>query len=76
VTSGSALPWLLSLRPALPMSVERPCTPASNGEVRRWCTNRAVIVNGSPIGPDDELPATVQSLVLFPRSPARRCTLY
>lgn len=31
----TALQWLNTLRPALPMSIERPCTAMSNGELRR-----------------------------------------
>lgn len=69
----TALQFILSLRPALPMSIERPCTQASNSEVRRWLQQRAVLVNGSPIAPDAELP-DVRSLVFFPKA-ARRTTL-
>lgn len=71
----TALAWLLSLRPALPMSVERPCTQTSNGEVRRWFKNQAVLVNGVAVAADTPID-TVESLVLFPRSPTRRCTLF
>lgn len=73
----TALAFLLSLRPALPMSVERPCTLASNGEVKRWCANKAVLINGQAVGADAAVePGAVDSLILFPRSPARRCTLF
>lgn len=68
--------FLLTLRPALPFSVERPCQVASNGEVARWVKNRAVWINGAPASPDAQLePCQVRSLVLFPNSPRRRCTL-
>ena len=41
---------------------------ASNSELKRWVQNRAVIVNGSAIGIDDELPI-IESFVLFPKKP-------
>lgn len=69
-----ALRFLLSLRPALPFSIERPCQVASNGEVARWLRNGAVHVNGQAVGPDTEVDE-VHSLVFFPSSPRRRCTL-
>jgi hypothetical protein len=72
----TALQWILSLRPALPMSIERPCTHASNSEVKRWMQQRAVIVNGEPVAPDAPLRGCdVGSLVFFPKG-ARRTTLF
>jgi hypothetical protein len=72
----NALAFLNNLRPALPMSAERPCTLASNGEVRRWMLNGAVLLNGVPLHPNEEVePCRVTSLVLFPRSEKRRTTL-
>jgi hypothetical protein len=77
----TALAYLLSLRPALPLSAEK--TPGefepgeinpSNGEVRRWLKNKAVLINGR--APDEkgfiDLPVT--SLVFFPKG-KRRTTL-
>lgn len=70
------LEFLLSLRPSLPMSKERPCQPASNSEVRRWLEQGAVHINGQPARPADEIgPGDVESLVLFPKAPRSRCTL-
>ena len=71
----TSLQFLQSLRPAIPMSVETPCTHTSNGELKRWMLNGAVILNGNRLKPDDTvIPAHVQSLVFFPKSP-RRTTL-
>lgn len=77
----TALQYLLSLRPALPLSVERPpgefekdeLNP-SNGEVRRWLKNHAVIVNGEPLLEKDIVDFPVFSLVFFPKG-KRRTTL-
>lgn len=73
----NALAFLNSLRPALPMSVERPCTPASNGEVKRWMQNGAVLLNGRKLQVTDQVaPPEVESLIFFPASPGRRTTLF
>ncbi len=70
----NALEFLNSLRPALPMSVEKPCTTPSNGELRRWMRDGAVLVNGKPLRPEDDV-GDVGSLVFFPKSSRRRTTL-
>lgn len=69
------LEFLLSLRPALPMSVEAPCQQASNSEVRRWCRDKAVLLNGRRVAADEDVTFPVTQLVLFPKG-ARRCTLF
>ena len=72
-----ALAFLNSLRPALPMSVERPCTVPTNGELRRWMRDGAVMLNGVPLRVDDQVQVyEVQTLVFFPRSPSRKTTLF
>lgn len=75
VMRQSVLHYLLGLRPALPMSVETPCTIATNGEIRRWLQNKAVYINGKPASANDEMPETVESLVFFPKSALRKTTL-
>lgn len=72
----NALQFLNGLRPALPMSAEKPCTVPTNGELRRWMQAGAVLLNGTPLRLHDQVEAAqVTSLVFFPRSP-RRTTLY
>ena len=71
----TVLQYLIQLRPALPMSVEKPCTPVSNSELRRWIKDGSVIINGERWQPDEEAPVWVFSLVFFPKSPTRRCTV-
>jgi hypothetical protein len=71
----NALAFLNQLRPALPMSAEKPCTIPTNGELRRWLRDGAVHLNGKPLSIDDDVDE-VQSLVFFPKSPKRRTTVF
>ena len=77
----TALQWLNSLRPALPMSIENPATrdnPAqqmSNGELKRHMQQGGVLVNGERISPDERIDFPVFSLVFFPKSASKRCTI-
>lgn len=71
----NALTFLNSLRPALPMSIEKPCTIASNGELRRWMRDGAVLLNGRPLREVDFVD-DVRSLIFFPNSKKRRTTLF
>jgi len=59
----------------LPNSVEREKTGrASNSQIRRWLTNKAVIVNGVTPSPDDEVRFPITELVFFPHG-GRRTTM-
>lgn len=49
--------------------------PASNSELRRWFGQKAVRINHEYPKAEDELPAYVADLVLFPRNPSKRTTL-
>lgn len=71
----NALYWIHALRPALPMSVERPCTPMSRSELRRHMQQGGVVVNGEPLRPEERLNFPVFSIVFFPKSPSRRTTI-
>lgn len=42
---------------------------ASNREIERWFSNRAVILDGNPAAKDDLVSFPVQSLTLFPKHP-------
>lgn len=70
----SALQWLISLRPAIPMSVERPGAAMSNGELRRHISQGGVLVNGERITADEPIDFPVFSLIFFPKA-ARRTTI-
>ncbi len=71
----TVLQYLLNLRPALPMSREKPCSSASNGEVRRWIADGPILLNGERWTHDEPMPPLVWSLVFFPKSPKNRTTL-
>lgn len=71
----NALEFLNSLRPALPMSIEKPCERMSNGELRRHMAQGGVLVNGERISPEEKIDFPVFSLVFFPKSDKRRTTL-
>lgn len=82
-TGITAWEFMLSLRPALPMSKERGgkdqegrCLPASNGEVKRWLLNKAVVIDGKHLQPQDEVDFPVTQLVIFPKSEVNRCTIF
>jgi L-alanine-DL-glutamate epimerase-like enolase superfamily enzyme len=71
----TALQWLNSLRPALPLSIEQPCRPMSNGELKRHMQQGGALVNGERIAPDELIDFPVFSLVFFPKSAKHRTTL-
>ena len=70
----NVLSFLNQLRPAVPFSVETPCLLASNGEIRRWCKNKAVIINSETVDWDEEVDFPVFSIVFFPKG-KRRTTI-
>ena len=70
-----AIDFINNLRPAVPMSIERPCTTPSNSEIRRWLDGAMVEISGKRPKHDDEIDFPVTSLVFFPRSKGRKCTL-
>ena len=57
------------------MSVEKKAEKASNSEIRRWFANKAIEVNFESIAANDPWPPVIKSLVMFPKSKVRRCTL-
>ena len=71
----TALQYLNTLRPAIPMSAEHPCTQMSNGELRRHIQQGAVLINGERIDPNEPIDFPVFSLVFFPKSNNRKTTL-
>jgi len=72
----SAIQFLRSLHEVCRFSSqERGPGPASGSELGRWLKSGSLHVNGRALKPEDELPLPVQSVVLFPSSKKRRCTL-
>ena len=70
----SALAFLNSLRPAIPMSVEKPCTLMSGGELRRHIEQGGVLINGERIQLNEPIDFPVGSIIFFPNG-ARRTTI-
>lgn len=75
MTALTVLQYLNNLRPAIPFSAERPCTPMSNGELRRHMLQGAVLINGERVDPNELIDFPVFSLVFFPKSINRKTTL-
>lgn len=48
---------------------------ASNSELGRWLKDKALRINGQPVGPMEQIPAPITSVVLFPKSNQRRTTI-
>lgn len=71
----NVLTFLNSLRPALPMSIEQKCKVASNSEVRRWCNDKAVLINTEPVSWDEPVDFPVFSIVFFPNGKRRFCKI-
>jgi hypothetical protein len=67
------LEFVISLRPAVPMSQERPCTQASNSEIRRWIKDGSIQINRDMWTPSEDVPPVIYSVVFFPKS-RKRCT--
>lgn len=73
----TALEFIISLRPAVPMGFQgtKPIE-ASNGQIRRWLQDKAIIINGTKPGPQDEIQYPITQVVFFPKSPDRRATIW
>lgn len=70
-----ALNFIIRLRPAVPMSTEKPCTPASNSEIRRWLDGGMIEINGVRPKAKEKIDFPIKSVVFFPKSQKRRCTI-
>ena len=72
----TAFQWLANMNKLCQfMSIEKRATKASGSELRRWFNNGNIEVNFQKIGPEDPWPSIVKSVVMFPKSKTRRCTL-
>lgn len=58
-----ALDYIIQLRPAVPMSIEKPCKPASNSEIMRWLNGGMIEINGEKINAKDKVNYPIKSLV-------------
>lgn len=48
---------------------------ASNSEIQRWIEQGSLHINGERVTPKEDVDFPVFSVVLFPNSKKRRCTL-
>lgn len=71
----NTLDYLIGLRPALPFSSEKPCTPVSNSELKRWIANGTILINTERVVAEEIIDYPVFSLVFFPKSEKRRTTI-
>jgi hypothetical protein len=70
-----AIQFIENLRPAIPMSAERPCTIMSKGEIKRHMLNGALLINGERVSADEEIDSPINSIVFFPKSWSRKTTI-
>jgi hypothetical protein len=42
--------------------------PVSNSELKRWCQNKALIINGESVAWDEKVDFPIISVVLFPKN--------
>ena len=72
----TGLEYLLNLNKVCQFrSQERPPGTASNSELRRFLDQQALLINGVAVKAKDAVPEDINSVVLFPKSKKRRCTL-
>ena len=62
----NALQWLKQFK-HLPLSVERPCTPMSNSELKRLIKNGSVLFNAEKVEIDEEIDFPVHTITFFPK---------
>jgi len=61
----TALEFLKQIK-HLPLSTEKPCTPVSNSELKRWIKNGSVLFNGETVDVNEEIDFPVNSIIFFP----------
>ena len=49
---------------------------ASNSEIRRWFQAKCIEINFEYPAWNDMMPTVLKSIILFPKNPRKRCTLY
>ncbi len=56
-------------------SIEKKGELASNSEIQRWVNQGSVLFNGERVDHKELVDFPITSVVLFPSSPSKRCTL-
>lgn len=49
---------------------------ASKSEIRQWCLDGAVLINGEKVSPTEEIDFPIISVVLFPNNEKRKTTIW
>lgn len=66
----TAMQYLRGLGPALPLSPQKDGDgrhqPMTGGDIRRLCSQRAVLFNGEPVDANEPIDFPVHSLVFYP----------
>ena len=75
VRPTTALEFIISMKPCVPMSQERE-GPASNSEIRRWLDQSAIQINGKKPKSKEIIEFPVTQLVYFPKSNKSRATVF
>lgn len=55
----------------IPMSIERPCTRPTKSEIRRWISQKAVLINGVTVDQNSVVEYPITQLVFFPKGKRR-----
>lgn len=73
----TALQFVISLRPSVPMAVNgtKPIE-ASNSEIRRWLEHSAIVISGNKPKPNDPVEFPITDVVFFPNSPKKKTTIW
>lgn len=61
--------FLMELHQACSFMSRERTGKASNSELKRWCKNQAVVINGKRMKWDDAIDFNIESMVLFPKKP-------
>jgi len=66
----NGLKWLSSLHAVCHFQTRegRRVGRASTSELKRWCLNKAVLVNGEPLSWDEEIDFPIFSVIFFPKN--------
>lgn len=71
----TAMDYIVSLKPFVPMSTETPGKELSNGEIRRLLDQSAIMINGKKPKSKEIIEFPVTSLVWFPKNHNKRVTM-
>ena len=68
--------WLVNINSLCQFpSVEVPGKKASNSELQRWIEQGSILFNGERVTPKEDMDFPLISVIMFPKSNVRRCTL-